>query len=126
MDCMYQENSKNLIRWLPRLLTLAMAAFLSLFSLDVFSERDGFFKTLSALFIHLIPVGLILIVLWVSWRRPLIGAIFFPVLAIAQCIASWGHWDVIGLIALPLLLIGGSYAVSYRLLRSHHPHGLIL
>lgn len=123
---MIQETSQNLVRWLPRLLTLAMAAFLSIFSLDVFSEGYGFFKTIGALFMHLIPVWVILIVLWLSWKRPLIGAIFFPGLALAQCVASWGHWDAIALIALPLLVIGALNAVSYRLLHKHHPHGLIL
>lgn len=102
-----------LLQWIPRILTLLLAGFLSLFALDGFQEGYGFFKTIISLFIHLIPVWVILIVLWISWNRPMIGAIFYPCLGIAYAITAWDRPDWIAAITGPLVLIGVGYAVQF-------------
>jgi hypothetical protein len=60
---------KQLLFWSPRILCLLFAAFISIFAADVLGEGYGFWKTILALLIHLIPTWLVLIVLAVSWRR---------------------------------------------------------
>lgn len=108
-------NEKRLVflQWLPRILTLLLAGFLSLFAIDVFQEGYGFFKTITSLFMHLMPVWVILIVLWISWNRPMIGAIFYPCLGIAYAITAWDRPDWIAAITGPLVLIGAVYAVQF-------------
>jgi hypothetical protein len=71
--------AKQLLFWTPRILSLLFALFISLFALDVFSEGHGFWKTLLALLMHLIPTAVILIVLAISWNREWVGGILFPV-----------------------------------------------
>ena len=65
---------KPILHWTPRILALLFAVFLSLFALDVFGEGYGFWKTILALVMHLIPTGIVLAVLAVSWRWQWLGA----------------------------------------------------
>ena len=59
---------KRFLFWLPRVLSALFAAFISLFALDVFGAGYGFWETIWALFVHLIPTWLILAALAISWR----------------------------------------------------------
>ncbi len=54
--------------WAPRILCLLFAGFISLFALDVFEENRGFWNTTLALLMHLIPTGILLLILALSWR----------------------------------------------------------
>jgi hypothetical protein len=47
---------------------LHFAGFISLFALDAFEENPGFWNSTLALLIHLIPTGLLQLILAVSWR----------------------------------------------------------
>ena len=71
------KSVKRVVFWLPRILCLLFAVFISLFALDVFGEGYGFWETIVAFLIHLIPTGLILIALAIAWRWEWIGAILF-------------------------------------------------
>jgi len=68
---------KPLLFWTPRVLCLLFAVFLSLFALDVFNEGYGFWKTILALLVHLIPTWIVLAVLAISWRWEWAGAMLF-------------------------------------------------
>ncbi len=68
------EVSKKVLYWAPRCLGLAFALYLSMFAMDVFGEGLGFWRTLFALFMHLIPVFVLLLVLALAWRWEWIGA----------------------------------------------------
>jgi len=68
------QLSKRVLFWTPRVLSIAYIAFLSLFALDVFGEEHGFWKTLLALAIHLIPALILTLGLILAWRREWIGA----------------------------------------------------
>jgi len=54
---------------------------ISLFSLDVFLEY-AFPEVLVALFMHLIPVFVLIAFLVIAWKKPKIGGILFILLAI--------------------------------------------
>jgi hypothetical protein len=73
---------KRLLFWSPRVLCILFAVFLSMFALDVFDGRHGFWRTMLALFMHLIPVFALILVLVVSWRWEWVGAGFFPLLGL--------------------------------------------
>ena len=107
-------SSRRLLFWTPRVICIAFAIFLSLFALDVFNEGYGFWKTLLALLIHLVPVYIVLSVLVVAWRWEWIGAAGFAGLAIWY---AWGMWrrcpDCVVGIAGPLLVIAVLFLVDW-------------
>ena len=65
--------------WAPRVLSIAFIAFLSLFALDVFDGRLGFWQTVLAFLIHLIPVFVLAAILVLAWRWEWIGAALYAV-----------------------------------------------
>jgi hypothetical protein len=106
---------KPWLTWTPRILCLLFAVFLSLFALDVFDQGFGFWETVLALLLHLIPTGIVLVVLAVSWRWERIGAILFMALGIWYLLTAWGrfHWSAYVVISGPLLLIGVLFLASW-------------
>lgn len=69
--------SRTSLFWAPRVLSIAFIAFLSLFSLDVFGEGLGFWATVMALIIHLLPSIALLVALILAWRWEWIGAVVY-------------------------------------------------
>jgi len=67
---------KKFIYWSPRILSILFVIFLSLFALDVFGEFSGW-DLVVALFMHLIPSFVLLLVILIAWRRDLVGAFVF-------------------------------------------------
>ena len=65
------------VYWIPRVLSLLFICFLALMSLDVFSSELTFWETALGLFMHNIPALVLLIVLVISWRYEIVGAIAF-------------------------------------------------
>jgi hypothetical protein len=94
--------------WTPRILCLLFAGLISLFALDVFEESRGFWNTTLALLMHLIPTGILLLILIVSWRWEWVGGLLFPALGTFYLIAFWGrfHWSAYVIISGSLFLLG--------------------
>jgi hypothetical protein len=69
--------SKRILFWTPRLLAIAYIVFISLFALDVFGEGYGFWGTILALMIHLIPTLVLVAALILAWRWEWIGAALY-------------------------------------------------
>ena len=107
--------TKRLLFWTPRILCLLFAGLISMFALDVFQEHHGFWNTTLALLMHLIPTGLLLIILAVSWRWEWVGGLLFPALGAFYLLAFWGrfHWSVYAIIAGPLFLLGGLFLLGW-------------
>ncbi len=99
---------KRVLFWTPRVLCILFAMFLSLFALDVFGEGYGFWETILALLIHLVPVYIVVIVLVIAWRWEWVGAILFIALALFYLVWFWGrfHWSAYLGISGPLVLLG--------------------
>ena len=93
---MKQETKRTLI-WMPRVLGILFAAFVSLFAFDVFIEGITVWEAIGALLIHLLPVYALAIGVWLGWRREWIGAIAFGGFALWYVIISWGNFDPIGM-----------------------------
>ncbi|MBM4167746.1 MAG: hypothetical protein FJ215_01105 [Ignavibacteria bacterium] len=108
---------KRLLYWSPRILSILFAAFISLFALDVFAEGSGFWETVLALLIHLIPTFIIVAILTLSWKREWIGGILFLALGILYIVFSWGKfpWTTYVAKAGPLVLTGLLFLVGWRL-----------
>jgi hypothetical protein len=109
------QSVKRVVFWTPRILCLLFAIFISLFALDVFGEGYGFWGTIVAFIMHLIPTAIVLVVLAVAWRWEWIGAVLFAALGIWYIVMAWGKFDWITylLIAGPCFLIGALFLVNW-------------
>ena len=106
----------RVVFWTPRIICIAFAAFLAIFALDVFDMPGGFWYKALALFVHLIPTGIVLIVLAIAWRREWIGAVVSRLLAVLHLVTKWGQldWSAYAMIDGPLLLLGVLFLVNWR------------
>jgi hypothetical protein len=77
----YNTNMENKVGkftyWTPRILSIIFIAFLTLFSLDVFGNGYSFRETLIGLFMHNIPVFVLIAVLVIAWKREIVGGVAF-------------------------------------------------
>ena len=70
-------SAKRVLFWTPRILCILFAIFLSVFALDVFSEGYGFWQTIGALLLHLVPTFIVVIALLIGlamgmgWSSPI-------------------------------------------------------
>jgi hypothetical protein len=99
------ELTRRMLYWTPRVLCIAYALFLAVFSLDVFSERLGFWQTLAALAMHNIPSALIAVILVVAWRREWIGTVLFAAAGLSYVIWTMQHRNLSGEVKLNWILI---------------------
>jgi len=106
---------KRLLFWTPRILCILFAVFVSLFALDVFGEGYGFWGTMLALLMHLIPTGVILIVLAISWRWEWVGGILFIALGVLYMVMfrERAHWSAYLVISGPLFLVGVLFLINW-------------
>jgi hypothetical protein len=110
--------------WTPRILGILFAIFISLFALDVFGQGYNLAETILALGMHLIPTGILLVVLILAWRWEWMGGILFPGLGILYLVMAWGrlHWSAYLVISGPLFLTGILFLVDWRYTRTHRPN----
>jgi hypothetical protein len=109
------ESLRRVVFWTPRILCLLFAVFISLFALDVFGEGYGFWETIFAFAMHLIPTAIVLVALAVAWRWEWVGAILFTALGVWYIVMTWKEFDWITylLIAGPLFLIGALFLANW-------------
>jgi hypothetical protein len=105
------EPLKHLLFWTPRILGIIFAAFQSIFALDVFGEQYGFWGTILALVMHLIPTWVVLAILDVAWRWGAVGEILLIVLGVWCVISPMGPKDPV--ISGPPFLLGGLFPADW-------------
>ena len=74
---MRQKRVSKFVYWTPRILSIVFLLFLSLFSLDVISPELSFWEIALGMLMHNIPVFVLAIILWISWKYEIIGGIAF-------------------------------------------------
>jgi hypothetical protein len=112
--------------WTPRIVSILFILFISLFALDIFDLKLGFWGTVLGLLMHLIPSIVLITILAVAWKREIVGAIAFilaGILYISQLFMKalmnpppqWYmlSWSVI--IAGPAILVGVLFWMNWRL-----------
>ena len=114
------KNYSTTIKWTARIMTMAFAALISIFAMDVFGEGYGFWQTILALFMHLIPTFFIILVLAFSWKWELVGGIIFPLLGLAYIILAWGKFALVAYLFIsgPLFILGILYTIGWYLKKS--------
>lgn len=105
-------NWLKLLMWTPRVLGILMVLFLAAFALDVFDEPLGFWSTVGAFAIHLVPSAIAAIALAVAWRWSAAGGLLFILAGVAYAVMARDHLSWILVISGPLWLIGGLFAMS--------------
>ncbi|MGC8760607.1 MAG: DUF7670 domain-containing protein [Bryobacteraceae bacterium] len=109
---------KDWIVWTPRILSLFLIGFISLFALDVFTEARPWMEAAVAILVHLIPGLLLLGVLVLAWRRPWIGAAGYAAMALAYAVFARRHPGWVAVISGPLLVTACIFWLSWRLQKS--------
>ncbi|MFP4111777.1 MAG: hypothetical protein ACLFPQ_02880 [Candidatus Woesearchaeota archaeon] len=109
----------KVLLWLPRILSIMFAVFLSLFAFDVFSEGYGFSETLLALFMHLIPAFILIVCIVIAWKKSLLGGALFFVLGIVSVFFFSTHKNPISfmLISFPVFFAGALFILSDYFMR---------
>ncbi len=114
--------AKRVLFWTPRGLSIAFLLFLSLFALDVFDRRLGFWSTGGALLLHLLPVFVLTLVLILAWRWAWIGAALYAtagllyltwVVSMSRPVPAATRLIWILMIAGPAFLIAGLFLANW-------------
>jgi len=119
------QKTRKVSRWLywtPRILSILFLLFLGMFSFDVFGNNYTFWQTVGAFLMHNIPVFVLAILLWISWKHELVGAIAFCLagllyvyLTLFRAQIPWYialSWSMI--IAGPAFLVGILFYLNWR------------
>lgn len=114
---------KSIIYWAPRVLTILLAAFLMIFSLDVFDGQKNFWQTALGLLIHNIPSIVLILVLILAWKKEWTGAIIYSLFGLIYLVTNLGrmHWSAFALITGPLVLIGLLFLLAWYKARRTEP-----
>ena len=124
MKLIYNKMAKvgKFIFWTPRILAILFILFLAMFSLDVFGNNYTFWETVVGLLMNNIPVFVLIIVLIISWKHELVGAVSFVLaglLYIAMLLIrnQQFEWYILSwsmIIAGPAFLIGILFLIGWR------------
>jgi hypothetical protein len=121
-----KKKISKFIYWTPRTLSILFLLFLAMFSLDEFGNGYGFWGTILGLFMHNIPVFILAIVLWISWKREIVGGITFILAGLLYIFVTLGRnqfqkytlaWSLI--IAGPAFLIGILFLINWYKKKKH-------
>jgi hypothetical protein len=111
----------KLIRWSPRILSMLLIALLMMFSLDVFESGMLWYEILLGLLIHNIPAFVLILVLVISWKKPLVGAIVFTTVGFLYGVwmildRGFDQWLAVLSLGVPAIIIGILFYMDYKLL----------
>lgn len=118
------KKINRLIFWTPRILGILIILFLALFSLDVFDSCKSFLECSLGLFMHNLPVIIILFLFVLAWKKEIIGfwtffiaGLLYITLVISTIIKNgfeWYYLSWIIIISLPLFLIAYLFYICWK------------
>ncbi len=95
------------VYWTPRIVSILFILFLAMFSLDEFGNGYTFWQTVIGLLMHNIPVFILAIVLWISWKHEIVGAVAFILAGLLYIILMFTRGRMQGFEILYSLIIAG-------------------
>ncbi|MFA5062400.1 MAG: hypothetical protein WC526_04615 [Patescibacteria group bacterium] len=93
---------KKFLYWLPRILSILLIIFISLFALDVFEEPQWFLPLL----IHLIPSFILIILTIIAWKHEKFGGFAFIVAGLLMLVFT--NFKSL-IISIPIVIIGALF-----------------
>ncbi|MFA5134418.1 MAG: hypothetical protein WC505_01365 [Patescibacteria group bacterium] len=105
---------KKFLYWAPRVLSIVMVCFVSVFALDVFEEGKTAGEIALALLIHLLPSIAAVILIIVAWKKEQIGGWLFLGLAVVFLFIGGFELVAVLIISLPFALTGGMFLMHYQ------------
>ena len=114
------KKMDSFLHWLPKVLTILFILFVAMFSLDVFDSAQGFWDIALGLFMHNIPAFVLIIILVFAWRRPIIGAVCYLLMALLYFVVTWVgrpeqlSWFYINPVFLGALLVAILFWISHK------------
>ncbi|MEA4814148.1 MAG: hypothetical protein VB112_04515 [Oscillospiraceae bacterium] len=119
------KKTEKILYWAPRILSILFICFLTLFSLDVFEPEMSAGEIALGLFMHNIPSIIMIILLVISWRKEIVGAVSyfcagflyigFLIFGAVNSGLQWYlviSWSII--IAGPAFIIGVLFLINWR------------
>jgi hypothetical protein len=112
------ERLRKIIHWAPRVASIAIIFFISLFSFDVFDTEASTLQLLGGFLMHNIPSIVMLVLLFFAWRRPQVG--FWAFLAagivfIIFFVRSIYALTNLLLFVLPIWLVAGLFYADWKM-----------
>ena len=118
------NNVSKFVYWSPRVLSIAFICFLALFSLDVVSPELSLGQIALGLFMHNIPVFILIAILIISWKREIVGGIAYILAGLMYILLifmnvfresfQWYMISWILIISGPAFLIGILFMVNWN------------
>ncbi len=113
------KKINKFVYWTPRIMSILFLLFLAMFSLDVFSSELTAWQILIGLFMHNIPVFILLVILIISWKHEIVGGITFILAGLTYIILLFRNefewymlsWSLI--IAGPAFFIGILFIIGW-------------
>lgn len=99
--------------WAPRALCIAFIAFVSMLALDVFGQGHGFWRTLGALAMHLIPTFVMVAALAAAWRWEWVGTVLFTVCGVIFLFIVRGPWWTKMMFTVPCLVTACLFLLNW-------------
>jgi signal transduction histidine kinase len=90
---------KKFLYWLPRILSILLICFISMFALDVFEEPQWFL----GLIMHLIPSFILALITFIAWKHAYWGGILFIATGIFSLF--FFHFETM-IVFIPAVVIG--------------------
>jgi hypothetical protein len=115
--------------WAPRILSILFICFIALFSLDVFTPGLTISEMIFALLMHNIPTLVLAVILLVSWKFEIVGAVCFILAGMAYMVfvftseIPWYigfNWSLT--IAGPAFLVGILFLLNWIQKQKHQNH----
>lgn len=117
-------TKEKIILWLPRLLCIGAILFVSMFALDSFEPGIPFSQQLLNFFMHLIPTYVLLLLLWLAWKKPYVGGIIIAIIGVVTSPLIYNlnynrnhsvmlSLSIILLITIPFIVIGILFILSH-------------
>ncbi len=110
----------RVLTWIARSLAIFIILFYFIFSLDVFSEMDVWWRIIIGFLIHNIPVIIMIICLAIAWKNECCGGILYLLLALIATLFFNTWREIIGflLLSMPLIIIGVLFILNSKIVKS--------
>jgi hypothetical protein len=105
----------NWLFWLPRIFVILFALFTMIFSFDVFGMQAPWYRIALGFVIHNIPFFVLMLLLFLVWKRPAFGSIVFFLVMIpfALIVRTFGHIMTLVYFMAPPFIVGLLFLFDY-------------